>query len=299
MRSERETARRPDGKAGRGPVGVMRRWFARVGWRHALLLPFAALCLLPLVWMGTTSLREPGQPLPRTLEWVPEPVSWANYPAVFDLVDLWRFAANSAFVVVLAVPITLLVASWAGFALALLPQEWRMRVTLFSFAVLMVPLTAVWVPRFVLFNRVGLDDTPWALIAPSMMGTSPFYVLLFLWAFLRVPAEIFEAARLDGAGLLRTWAGVALPLARGTVVAVAMLAFVVYWSNYLDPLLFIRTTERQTLPFALQMLFQLARSDWPLLMAAAAMVTGPVILVFLLGQRYFLGEIRGAGWLGR
>ena len=245
--------------------------------------------------MVATSLREPGQPLPSAPEWIPDPISWDNYPAVFDLVDLWRYAANSVFVVSLAVPLTVVVASWAGFALALLPATWRLRVVVYSFVVLMVPLAAVWIPRFVLFNEVGLDDTPWSLIAPALMGTSPFYVMLCMWGFLRVPAEVYEAARLDGAGVVRMWAGIGLPMARGSIAAVAMLAFVIYWSNYLDPLLFIRTPERQTLPFALQILFQLARSDWPLLMAGATMVTGPVVVVFLLGQRYLLEEVRKIG----
>ncbi len=273
----------------------LRWWWRRGGWRHLALAPLAVACLLPLFWMVATSLREPGQPLPSTPEWIPDPISWDNYPAVFDLVDLWRYAANSAFVVGLAVPLTVVVASWAGFALALLPATWRLRVTVYSFVVLMVPLAAVWIPRFVLFNEAGLTDTPWALIAPALMGTSPFYVMLCMWGFLRVPAEVYEAARLDGAGVVRMWAGIGLPLARGSIAAVAMLAFVVYWSNYLDPLLFIRTPERQTLPFVLQMLFQLARSDWPLLMAGATMVTGPVVVVFLLGQRYLLEEVRMIG----
>jgi multiple sugar transport system permease protein len=263
-------------------------------------LAVAALALLPLVWMVTTSLREPGQPLTRRLEWVPDPIAWSNYVEVFRLIDLWRFAANSAFVVAIAVPLTIVVASWAGFAMAQLPQRWRLRLTLLSFCLEIVPQTALWIPRFVLFKEAGLVDTPWALIAPALMGTSPFFVLFFLWAFLRVPREVFEAARLDGAGPLRTWAGIGLPLARPTTAAVAMLAFIYYWSNYIDPLLYIQTIENQTLPFALRMLYQLASSDWPLLLAAATMITAPAVLVFLLGQRYFLGELgRSSRWKTR
>jgi len=179
------------------------------------------------------------------------------------------------------------------------PREWRLRLTLLSFGVQMVPLTAVWLTRFVLFKQLGLIDTPWALIAPAAMGTSPFYVLLFLWTFLRVPRDVFESARLDGANPLRVWAGIAMPLARPTIIAVSVLAFVLYWSSFVDPLVYIRSTDRQTLPFALQMLFQLDRSNWPLLMAGAVLVTAPVVLVFLLAQRYFLQEFRGQGFLGR
>lgn len=134
---------------------------------------------------------------------------------------------------------------------------------------------------------------------PAFGGSSPFYVLLFLWTFLRMPRELAEAARLDGAGALRIWAGIAMPLARPTIVAVGMLAFVLYWSNFVDPLLYLQTTEKQTLPYALQTLHQLDSTNWPLLMAGAAMVTAPVVLVFLLAQRAFLQQFRGQGWMGR
>lgn len=304
MRSEgavdRRWGRESGAKAGtlrRIPAGVPQR--LRGLWRHALLLPIAGMFLLPLVWMVTSSLRETGQPLSRTLEWVPRPIAWGNYPAVFEMLPLWRFAANSAFVVGVAVPVTIVVASWAGFAMAQLPQTWRLRLTALSFAALMVPLTAVWLTRFVLFQRTGLTDTPWALIAPAVMGTSPFYVLLYLWTFLRVPGEVYEAARLDGAGALRIWAGIAMPVARPASLAVGVLAFVLYWSSFIDPLIYMQSTEKQTLPFALQMLHQLDRSNWPLLMAGAVMVTAPVVVAFLLVQRAFLQEFRGQGWLGR
>ena len=268
-------------------------------WRHLLLLPLAALFLLPLIWMVTTSLRETGQALNPRLVWVPDPIAWENFPAVFETLPIWRFAANSLFVAVVAVAITVVISSWAGFALAQLPVHWRLRLAAVSFAALMVPLTAVWLTRFVLFKQVGLIDTPWALIAPAAMGTSPSYTLLFLWTFLRVPAETFEAARLDGAGAFRIWLGIAMPLARPTTTAVALLGFTVYWSSFIEPLIYIQTIEKQTLPFALQMLYQLDRADWPLLMAGAVLISAPVIVVFLLAQRYFLQEFRGTGSMGR
>ena len=267
--------------------------------RPLVLLPVVALFLGPLALMVTTSLRETGRPLSRQLEWLPRPPAWENYPAVFELLDLWRFAANSALVVVLAVPLTVVVASWAGFAMAQLPQVWRLRLTLLSFATLMVPLTAVWLTRFLLFKEAGLLDSRLALVVPALGGTSPFYVLLFLWTLVRVPAELYEAARLDGASAFGVWSGIAMPLARPTIVAVGMLAFVVYWGNFVDPLLYLQTTEKQTLPYALQALHQLDSTNWPLLMAGAVMVTAPVVGVFLLAQRSFLQQFRGGGWLGR
>jgi multiple sugar transport system permease protein len=274
------------------------RW-RRDGWRLLAAVGAVALFLAPIWFMLTTSLRQIGVPLSRQLEWWPQAPAWENYAAAFDLGHLGRAALNSGFVVLLAVPLTIAVASLAGFALAQMPQRVRMALTLLSVVVLMTPITAVWLPRFVLFKEAGLLDSRLALIVPAFGGTSPAFVLLFLWTFLRVPAEVFEAARLDGAGAWRIWAQIALPLARPTSVAVGMLAFVFYWGNYIDPLLYLRSPEKMTLPYALEFLHQLDPTNWPILMAGAVLVTAPVALVFLAAQRSFLQQFREQGWLGR
>ncbi|MCC2629782.1 MAG: binding-protein-dependent transport system inner rane component, partial [Thermomicrobiales bacterium] len=268
-------------------------------WRVLAAVAAAALFLAPIAFMFTTSLRQIGVPLSRQLEVFPQSPSWDNYPVAIDLVGMGQSALNSAFVVVLAVPLTILVASLAGFAMAQLPQRARLTLTLISFAVLMTPVTAVWLPRFVLFKEAGLLDSRLALVVPALGGTSPFFVLLFLWTFLRVPIEVYESARLDGADALRVWAGIAMPLARPTIVAVGMLTFVAYWGNFIDPLLYLRTPEKMTLPYSLQILYQLDSTNWPLLMAGAVLVTAPVVLVFVVAQRSFLQPFRKQGWLGR
>ncbi|MEA2511915.1 MAG: hypothetical protein QOF33_2960 [Thermomicrobiales bacterium] len=267
--------------------------------RHLVLIAVATLFLLPLVWMVTTSLRQAGQPLPRSIDWIPQPIAWGNYPKVFDLIDFARFAANSLLVALSAVPLTVVTASWAGFALSQISQRWRLRLTVLSFATLMVPLAAVWLPRFILIKEVGLIDHRAALVVPALMGTSPFYVMLFLWTFVRVPGEVYEAARLDGAGAFRIWAGIALPLARPTTVAVAVLTFVYYWSSFNEPLFYIQSTSKMTLPLGLHALLQLDRTNWPILMAGAVMVTAPVVVLFIVAQRALSQEYRGGGWFGR
>ena len=269
--------------------------------RQVAALEVAVGLVLPLVWMVTLSVREIGRPLPLELEGIPRPaeIHWENYGEVFELIDFARFAANSGLVVLVATPLTLVTASMAGFALAQISQRWRLRLTGLSLAALMIPVTAVWLPRFVLYKEAGLIDNRLSLVVPAFTGTSPAFVLLFLWAFLRVPREVYEAARLDGAGAWRVWLGIAMPLARPTVVAVAVLAAVYYYSAFIEPLLYINSTDKMTLPLALNALLQLDRSNWPLLMAGAVMVTAPVIVLFLLAQRVFLQQYRGSGWLGR
>jgi multiple sugar transport system permease protein len=255
--------------------------------------------VLPLIWMVSVSLRLPGQALPRQLEWIPEPINWENYRTVFDIVPFARFALNSAIVVTLAVPITILFSSLAGFAISQLSSSWRLRITAFSLVEMMIPVTAYWLTRFILFKEAGLLDSRWALIVPAFAGTSPIFVLIFLWTFRRIPAEVFEAARLDGASAFRTWASIAMPLALPSIVAVGVLSFVYYWRQFVEPLLYIQTTARMTLPLGLKALQELDSTNWPILMAGCVLTTLPVVIVFLAVQRAFLQGNRGSGWLGR
>ncbi|MCA9976279.1 MAG: carbohydrate ABC transporter permease, partial [Anaerolineales bacterium] len=113
------------------------------------------------------------------------------------------------------------------------------------------------------------------------------YVLMFYRAFRRVPTAIYDAARLDGAGVLQSWGSVALPIARPTAIGVGLLSFIFYWGDFISPLLYLSSERQYTLPIALQLLQQLGRSDWPLLMAAAVMATAVPVILFLLAQPAF------------
>jgi multiple sugar transport system permease protein len=249
--------------------------------------------------MLTGSLRKAGLPPPRTPELVPSEPTLESYRRAFELVDLARYTFNSALVVAIAVPLTVLFASWAGFAMARLPRRagaWLVAASLVS---LMVPITALLVPRFAIFSWLGLTDTYVPLVAPALIGMSPFYVLLFYWGFRRIPSELFEACRLEGLSPFTVWRRIALPLARPVTVAVAVLAAVFTWSNFLDPLIYLFDEDNFTLPLGLRSLAQVDRQDFPLLLAGAVTATVPVIAAFVYVQRYFLNERLTRGWLGR
>jgi multiple sugar transport system permease protein len=261
-------------------------------WRHGVPIAVAALFLLPLAWMASASLRQPDQAPPRTIEWVPDPVVLDNYPRVFEILPFGTYLFNSLVVVAVAVPLTIVTSSMAGFALAQLTRRMRMRLVVLSLALLMVPITSLWLTRFLLFRWVGLVDSLAALVVPAIMGTSPLFVLLFYWTFRRVRPELFELARIDGAGAFTVWRRVALPLAVPTAVAVAILAFLFYWSDFINPLLYLRSPELFTLPLGLRQLQSLDRGDWPILMAASVVLVAPVVVFFLFLQRRFFDDLR-------
>lgn len=258
----------------------------------------AVTMVMPFVWMIVTSIRERGSVPPRTLEIIPDTSTWTNYREVFEVLPFANMAKNSLIVSGIAVPLSVLCASWAGFALMLIHPRIRRWLVAVAFAAAMIPTTAFWVTRFILFSHIGLIDTWWPLILPALTGTSPLFALVFLWSYRSIPIEVFEAARLDGASALRMWATMAVPLTRPTTIALTMLIFRMNWNNFTDPLIYIQSLSRQTLPFALSALYQLAPTDWPLLMTAAVLLTAPAVAIFLIGQRAFSNTDRGEGWLG-
>lgn len=254
---------------------------------HTLASIVAGMFVIPLVWVASMSLRQIGLAPPHVLEWFPVMPAWSNYVRIFQIIPLWQYVLNSLIVAGLAVPLTVLVASWAGFAMAQLPAG--VRYLLLGFAVLlrMVPVSAFWLPRFILFTKLGLIDTFLALLAPVWLGSSPFFVLLFYWSFRRMPQAQFDSARLDGMGALRIWAQIGMPNARAALVAVSVLTFAQYWSDFINPLLYLKSEQRYTLAVGLRVLQQMDATNWPLLMAGVMVLVVPIIALFLAVQHAF------------
>lgn len=256
----------------------------------------AALFVFPLLVMLSGSFRLPGTPAPRKLELVPNPMSVESYRDAFGLVPLARAMVNSFVVAAVYTPIAVLVASWMGFAVSQARGRRRRLLIGLLLVVLVVPLTAMWIPRFLLFEAVGLVGTYVPLLATALLGGSPFFALLYAFSFSRVPPDVYEAARLEGAGPVRVWRRIGMPLVRRTTVAVAMLAFVQSWANFIDPLLYLNREGTYTAPVVLRFLEELGPTNWPVMLAGAVAITAPLVLLFLLVQRSFLTEERGTGW---
>ena len=213
---------------------------------------------------------------------------WGNYRKLFDVVPFGRYMGNSLLVVIFSVPCSVLFASFAGFALIRLPQPWRRSLVTFAIITMIVPPSAVWLLRFQTFSRIGLIDSLFALVVPALAGGNSLFVLIYFWAWRQVPIELFEAAEIDGASFLSSWWRVALPLVHPATAAVTLLAFTLFWGNFIEPVLFIYDPAKYTLPVGLQLLNQLDSANRPLLMAGSVVAMLPPIVVFVVTQRWFL-----------
>lgn len=265
-----------------------RRPGARAAWRTWASLAVAVLFALPLVLMVSASLRPAGTPPPPTPELFPSPASLSSYATAVELGGLGRATVVSLAVAAVAVPASVLAASWAGFAMTRLPRRWARVLVVASVAAMTVPVTALLVPRFVLYRLLGLTDTLVPLVLPALLATSPFYVLVYYLAFRAVPEDLYDAARLADLSPMRTWWRVAMPLVRPVTTAVAALVFVLTWSSFTEPLVYLYDRDLFTVPLALRSLSTLDRTDYPVFLAGAVVASVPALVLFGVAQRRFL-----------
>lgn len=250
------------------------------------LLTFAAIALLlaPLAWLLPVSLHAPGEPLRAGgLRW-PEAPTLAAYVRVFEWVPMLSGLVNSLAYTIAGVALSLLMASLTGFGIARLDTR-RLGLAVVALVICAsIPITAIWVPRFVLFEAIGVSRSGLPLLAPALYGASPLFVLLYMMAFRRLGPEPFEAAALEGVSTLRQWWRFALPQVRPTTVAVATLAAMQFWGAFLEPLLYLERERDLTAPLLLHALDLLGPTQWAVLMAGAALLAAPVLLIFIAVQ---------------
>ncbi|HUR40757.1 MAG TPA: carbohydrate ABC transporter permease [Verrucomicrobiae bacterium] len=268
------------------PPMIRLRRSATDGLARLLAVAAAALFTYPLVLMVKASLGAPGGLI--------EP-----YRVAFEWVPLGRGLFNSLVVAAIAVPLTLAVSSMAGTGLALLSRRRQVLAITALLLVASIPLTAVWIPRFVMFEALGAVGTWIPLVAPALAGGSPLFVLLYFLAIRRIPEHLLEAARLEGLGLFGLWWRVALPLVRPTTLAVGLLATAQVWGNFIEAVLYLNAERTLTAPLMLHTLQTMGSTQWPVLMAGAVVVTAPVLVAFVALQRFFAAPEREGSWLGR
>jgi putative chitobiose transport system permease protein len=251
------------------------------------LLLLALMMLLPLIWLLSTSLKGPTENIfasPPSL--VPSQPSLQAYQRLFAANPMVTYLLNSIIVSSLAVLANLLFCSLAAYPLARLRFAGRGLVLALVVATILIPFQVVMIPLYLLMVQIGLRNSLWALILPQ--AATAFGIFLLRQSFLTVPVELEEAARIDGCSPLGEWWNIMLPAAKADLITLAMFVFIGTWGDFLWPLIIIDDPKLYTLPLGLQQLSSSFSLDWRLVAAGATVSILPVLLVFILLQRYIL-----------
>jgi multiple sugar transport system permease protein len=260
---------------------------------HLVLIPLALVMLFPFFWLVVTSLQTLAQSRTFGLHFA---LQFHNYVDAWTQAPFGRWLANTTIVSVTVVISNLVFCSLAGYALARMRFFGNGALFLVILATLMVPFQVVMVPTLLIVRGLGLVDTLPALMAPNLV--TPFGVFLLRQFFKTMPVEIEEAARIDGASRLGTLVKVVLPTMRPALATVGIMTLLWTWNDFLWPLIAIQSEKNFTLQLGL-MTFQGAHTiNWPLIMAATVTTQIPMLVIFIVAQRWFVQSLATQGLKG-
>jgi multiple sugar transport system permease protein len=255
-----------------------------------LLLTLGALVMLtPLAWMISTAFKPEAQIFEAVPRWIPSPPTTAHFREVAQRgseAPIGRWLLNSFMVSTCVTALTLLVASMAAYPLARMRFRGRDTIFYMVLGALIVPGQVTIIPNFLLIQKLGWFDTYPALVVPGLAG--PFGVFLLRQYMLAIPKEMEEAAVVDGCGPWRTWAQIILPLIKPALATLATLTFLGAWNDFMWPLIVTNSVEMRTIPIGIQIFQGRYTTEYGNMMATALLASLPVVLVFLVGQRFIL-----------
>jgi multiple sugar transport system permease protein len=259
---------------------------------YAAVLVGAAIMLFPFLWTVITSITPEGSLADGPTLIVDNPTLDA-YRTLLDAMPIWRILVNSLLIAIASTVLQLITGSMAAYGFARL--QFPLKNVIFGcyLATLMVPLQVLVVPLFIEMKTLNLQDTYFALLAPTI--ASAFGVFLLRQAVTAVPAELDEAATIDGAGHLRIFTTIVLPLIRPALATVAVFAFMGSWNSFLWPLVVIRSPEFMTLPLGLATLQGQFTTQWDVVMAGSVVSIVPIAIVYLLAQRHIIAGVAHTG----
>lgn len=251
--------------------------------------------LIPLLWMFSTSLRPSADSYKLPPAWIPTQFRIENYGAVFkSSVPFWAIGFNTLKITLAVTLGQLVLCSMAGFAFARLRFPGRNIFFIILLASLMVPQQVTVIPIFLLMRNLGLMNNPLAVILPGLV--SAFGVFLMRQFFLSLPQELFDAAKIDGAGPWSSFWRIALPLSTPAMAALGIITFNSTWNAYFYPLIFLNTWEQMTLPQGIALLQTYMQSGNPsVIMAAVMMALLPVLIAFIFAQRWIVEAFARTG----
>ncbi|MEM3433655.1 MAG: carbohydrate ABC transporter permease [Candidatus Hadarchaeum sp.] len=265
--------------------------------RYVALTILGGCFLFPVYWMTTAALKPGYEVFKMPPTWIPSRFVWSNFPHLFKIAPLYpRWAANTFIVSAVVTIVALYVHAMAAYSLARLRYPGRRLIFYIIISTLMIPITSVLIPRFVIVRAFGWVDTYWGLIIPAIPHA---FGIFFLHQFyIQFPRELEEAAIIDGCSPAGVFFKVVLPLSRSVFAALAVFFFLANWNSYLWPLLIVQRPELKTLQLGLAGFVGPYDNPWGSLMAANTIAVLPALLLFFILQRQLMSSITMTGLKG-
>lgn len=270
----------------------------RHGLVYLILSMGAVIMIFPLLWTLSTSLKPLDQVTLTQVNLIPQPVMWSNYTEIFNRVPIIRYVGNTLIIVAASLFGGLVTCSLAGFAFARIKFPGRDILFMVLLATMMLPYVVQLIPLFVMFDSAGLVGTFWPLVIPRLLGHNAFYIFLLRQFYKGLPAELFDAARIDGCSEFGVWWRIAVPNSKPVLAAVAIFSFQFAWNDFLNPLLYLGPNpDLWTLALALNALKggEGQMVEMNLLMVLTMFMILPMLLMFAFGQKYM---VRGVAFSG-
>jgi len=280
---------------------------------YVLLTVGAISMILPIIWMLSTSFKSPTEVFAVPPVWIPNPLHLENYPKAWNISgmyssDTWSlfgiqiqgitfttYLCNTLMIAIFSCLGVTISSSLVAFAFARLRFPGRGPLFILCLATMMVPNQVTMIPQFILFKSWGWYDTFWPLIFPAWLGGGAYNIFLLRQFFMSIPYEMDEAAKIDGCTNFGVYWRILLPLCKPAMVTVGVFSFVYNWNDFLNPLIYLDSNSKKTLALGLTNFVSLYGQDYHLLMAASLIIVIPIVLIFLVGQRYFIQGIATTG----
>lgn len=279
------------------PMATSNPPFWRYTWTYVVLGAIALAMLLPLLWLVSTAFKSPTEDIFQfPPQFIPQQFTLQNFVTVWNSNPFGQYLKNSVIVAVLTVTLNLLFCSLAAYPLARLDFPGRDATFAAIVATILIPFQIVMIPLYILTVQLGLRNTYLGLIFPAI--ASAFGIFLLRQAFLGVPKELEEAARVDGCSDLGIWWHIMLPAVRPALVTLAIFVFIGSWSDFLWPLIILDRPEYYTLPLGVAKLAGAFSLDWRLIAAGSVISIAPILALFVIMQRYIVPTDAGSGVKG-
>lgn len=262
-----------------------------------IMLFFGILMIVPFLWMLSTSLKSPSEVFIYPIKWIPEAFNFSHHIRIWSGDHSFvTYYLNSLKVSIASTIGAVFLSALAAYGFARIEFKGRNTLFMVYLSMMMIPPQVLFVPKFLMFDWIGIYNTHWALILPGMFTI--FGVFMMRQFFMSVPYEISEAAFIDGAGHVRIFFHLILPLAKPALATLAIIDFSWHWNDYENALVFLIDNSLYTVPLGLQTFILENTVDYNGMMAAASAGILPMIIIFILGQRYIVQGISNSAVKG-